>query len=148
MLPGSHRNRAGFTLSELMVVVVLIGIGMAIVVPNFAGSLRATKSERAAAELQSDLRWAISNARANGRPLQVVFSSNGYMVRDPADSTRVFRERDYGHAAAFTSSADPMIFPWGMVQPAQVSVDGATGLRQLNLLPTGKLRYYEEEVTP
>ncbi len=146
MLPGSLRNRNGYTLAELMVVVVLVGIAMAVVVPNFAGGLRATKSERAAAELQSDVRWAISNARAEGRTLQVVFSTSGYAVRDATDSTQVFKSRDYGSAATFAASTDPLIFPWGMVQPTQISVDGATGLRQLNLLPTGKLRYIE--VTP
>jgi type II secretory pathway pseudopilin PulG len=148
MLRVSQNKTAGYTMVELMVIVVLIGIAMAAVIPNFAGSLRRTRSERAAAELQSDVRWAISNARANGRALRLVFSANGYSLCDSADSTLVVRSRDYGNAAQFSASIDPMIFPWGMVQPAAVQLDGATGVRQLNLLPTGKLRYQYEEAQP
>jgi type II secretory pathway pseudopilin PulG len=131
-----------------MVVVVLIGLAMAATVPNFTNSIRATRSERATAELQSDLRWAISNARANGRPLQLVFSLDGYSLRDAVDSTRVLRSRSYGNAARFNAGADPMIFPWGMVQPTVVAVDGATGIRQMDLLPTGRLKFQSQGGTP
>jgi type II secretory pathway pseudopilin PulG len=148
MLRASEKNSAGYTMVELMVIIVLIGIAMAAVIPNFASSINTTRTERATAELQSDVRWAISNARANGRALMLVFTGNGYSIRDSADSTLVVRSRDYGNHTQFNASVDPMIFPWGMVQPTVVEVDGATGVRQLNLLPTGKLQYQNQEAQP
>ncbi len=141
MLLQNQRKHAGFTLMELMVIVVLIGIAAAVVVPNFAGSMRAARSDRAAIELQADLHWAISRARATGRSLRVVFSGSGYEIRDAADSTQVLRQQNYGDAATFASSNNPLIMPWGMVQPGQIYIEGSNGLKQLDLLPTGQLRH-------
>jgi prepilin-type N-terminal cleavage/methylation domain-containing protein len=46
-----HRDSRGFTLVELLIVVVILGVLAAIVLPNFTGITERGKDESAAAEL-------------------------------------------------------------------------------------------------
>jgi prepilin-type N-terminal cleavage/methylation domain-containing protein len=46
-----HRDNRGFTLVELLIVVVILGVLAAIVLPNFTGITERGKDESAAAEL-------------------------------------------------------------------------------------------------
>ena len=134
------RSQSGVTLVELMTVFVLVGIALAIAIPNFRSNMERANLDRVPVELESDLRLAISTAKARGRPMQIVFGESGYNVRDAADTTQVLRSRDFGTHASFNASGDPMIFPWGLVQPTDVTVttpQGAT--RSVSFLPTGKL---------
>lgn len=46
-----HRDSGGFTLVELLIVIVILGVLAAIVLPNFTGITERGKDESAAAEL-------------------------------------------------------------------------------------------------
>jgi type IV fimbrial biogenesis protein FimT len=133
-------NGGGFSVLELMVAVAILGIALAIATPNFTRSLRVAQADRAQSELQSDIRLAMSTARARGRAVRLVFNANGYVIMDATDSTTV-RTRTFDDGLSFASSGDPLIFPWGQVQPASLSISCPTSgsTNSLTLSPSGRL---------
>jgi type II secretion system protein H len=138
-LTSRPSDRRGFSLVEIMVALVIIGIAAAIVAPNFRRSLDRARFDRAAGELQSDLRLAMSTARATGRTVRVDFTADGYLIVDAADSTRVVRSRDFGGSIGLAASDDPLVFPWGLVQPTEVQISSPHRYSEFRILPTGRV---------
>lgn len=138
---GNHSG--GFSVIELMVAIVILGIALAIATPNFSRSLRIAQADRAQSELQSDIRLAMSTARARGRAVRLVFNDSGYVLMDASDST-VVRTRAFSTGISIASSADPLIFPWGQVQPANLSITcpSSGDAHSLTLSPSGRLAPY------
>lgn len=123
-----------------MVAIVILGIAIAVATPNFSRSLRIAQADRAQSELQSDIRLAMSTARARGRSVRLVFSTSGYVLMDAADSS-VYRTRTFDAGVSFAASGNPLIFPWGQVEPANLSIScPASGdSHSLTLSPSGRL---------
>jgi prepilin-type N-terminal cleavage/methylation domain-containing protein len=132
------RRDSGFSITELAVAITILGIALAVTVPSFNNSLRRARYDRAAGELQSDLRLAISEAKATGRTLILDFGADGYNVMDAADSSMI-RTRSYDGGLSFAATGDPLIFPWGLVQPAEVAITGQQRSHNFQILPTGKV---------
>lgn len=141
---GHLRQRDGFTLMEMMVAIAVLGVALAVAVPNFRSSLDRARAERVETELQSDLRLALSNAKATGRTLQILFGQNGYRVVDAADTNSVVRSRTYDGTIAVAATGNPLVFPWGMVQPANFNVSHHAGCRDFLILPTGRVENAED----
>lgn len=133
-----HPDRRGFTLVEMAVAITILGIALAIAVPNFNASLIRAQFDRAPAELESDLRLAISEAKARGRTIRLDFGPDGYTIMDAADSTTI-HERDLGEHVNMAAAGDPLVFPWGLVQPTQVQITGPHQNLNYQILPTGKV---------
>jgi type II secretion system protein H len=78
---------AGFTLIEMMIVVVIIGIAAAMAVPMISSG--ASFQVRSAANLvAADLEYAKSMAISRGQPYKVVFDATdeSYQIKDSADT--------------------------------------------------------------
>jgi prepilin-type N-terminal cleavage/methylation domain-containing protein len=103
MAPRAPDNRAGFTLIEMAIVLVVMGLAMMFAVPRFRASSR-TKARMTASLLTADLELARSRAMAQRAMVRVVFSAatssyTGYLDFD-RDGTigQTTAERDSLHA--------------------------------------------------
>ncbi len=77
-------NQKGFTLTELMVAVALIGIVVSLAVPSFKESLLRIRLRSATRALSSDIRLARSEALSRNKLIFVVFPTTGtrYTIRE------------------------------------------------------------------
>src|SRR5687768_3230555 len=68
-------NRRGFTMAELMVVIVLIGVLSALVVPKVSGMFQSNQVKRSLDRLATDVSLARMRAIRSGRPVQILTTS-------------------------------------------------------------------------
>lgn len=137
-----QQHDKGFTLVEMAVALSVLGLILVVAVPNFQDSLRRSQEDRVPAELESDVRMAVSRAKASGRTLRFVFSPNGYELRDAADSTQVIQSRNFGSHVELAAEINPRVFPWGLVQATDVVIEGSYGGSiNVSILPTGRVEH-------
>ncbi len=103
MAPAGRATRHGFTLIEMMIVIVVMGLGMMIAIPRFRVSDK-TKARQLATQLTGDLEVARSKAMAHRAQVRVVFdaATSSYTGYLDFDRDGVFAEsnaeRDSLHA--------------------------------------------------
>jgi type IV pilus assembly protein PilA len=114
MLSKFHRNRKGFTLIELMIVVVIIGILAALAIPRFMRATTKSKQSEAknilkqiyamerAYRQEKDVYWITANAASAAA--QNAFSGIGVEVMASARYTYTIASTDAG-ATNFTATA-------------------------------------------
>lgn len=136
----NHSNRAGYTITELMVVVAIIGILAVMVIPAFAGFLRASRFQGAQSQLMTDIYFARSLAISRHRTIAIRFSAGQYLVVDTSDNS-VAKTTDAPSGVTFATTANPNFYSWGLADPVNITVTGLSRTRVLNLLPTGTVTH-------
>lgn len=89
------RDRAGFSFSELMVVIALVGVLSAIALPNLLRSLPEKRLKGAARNLYADLQKARLQAVKENRNLPVVFDAAGKSYYFDANSDGAFSAGEF-----------------------------------------------------
>jgi len=75
-MAASNSTRGGFTLIEILVVIVILGLLAAVVIPSVANTGQ-MQVHSAAAMLTSDIQYAQSLAISSQRPVTISFSPSG-----------------------------------------------------------------------
>ena len=131
------RNRRGFNLVEMMVVISIFGLLVAISLPAFGRYTRSNRLSTSVSRLAADLNYARTTSIANGRILRVRIIGDGYQIADAATGN-VIMNRTLERGVGVQDSAIVRFFPWGVAEAASVDIGcDATGYKRINLLPTG-----------
>jgi prepilin-type N-terminal cleavage/methylation domain-containing protein len=133
-------DNAGFTLTEMMIVVSIVGVLAAITVPNFSAYLRHTREVGSRNQLMSDLYYARSLAIAKRRTMQVTFADNQYQVIDTVDGT-VERTTNAPSGVTFAATANPNFYAWGLADAVDITLTGSDGASTVTLLPSGSVQH-------
>jgi len=157
-MPGTP-NRArpmsaqpGFTLMEALIVVILIGIIGSMAVPSIARSLTATKVDRGAMTVASDIEAAFSLAARTRKPITLFVDSinKRIEVRDRATATVLQRhfysatESEYGLTRLAPSTSKIEIYPNGLASSGfTIYAYAAPSLRAVRVRRTGQIRVTE-----
>ncbi len=128
-------NQAGYTLTELSIVVAVVGILTAVAVPAFSGYLRRTRVDGSRNQLIADFYYARSLAIQRRETITMVFTADQYVIQN-GDGT-VFRTTPAENGVTFEASADPNFYAWGLADATDISIAGATLTRDVTLSPTG-----------
>lgn len=132
------RNRlsqAGYTLSEIMIVVVVIGILAAITVPSFSTYLKKTRVDGSRSQLIADCYFARSLAIARRETITMRFDAAEYQIVNAGGT--VFRTTPAADGVTFAASADPNFYAWGLADAVDIAVDGPSNSANVSLSPTG-----------
>jgi len=130
---------SGFSLVELMITIVIMGIGLSLVLPRINSSIRMARLEETQARLQSDLKLAISTAKATGRSVLIDYEADGYRLVDSVDSNRIYASSNTPKGVSLESSGTTQVFPWGLVTQGTVQISSSEGLHNFTILPSGKI---------
>lgn len=135
-----HRQNNGFTLVEIMVVLVIFGLLVAMAVPGIKGIMSDTQIAGASNKVEVDLHFARTMASTQRKTTAVLFSGGTYRVLrySPAETLRV-RTMPRGVAATATDTA--MFYAWGLTDPTTITVTDTHHSRVLHLLADGKVTH-------
>ncbi len=142
-------SRSGFTLLELIVVLVVSSILVSVAVLRLAPTLERARVQRSATMVAMDLQWAQMIAARQRRPVVFIVSEalKGYMTRDAAPTGTVYRESYLGddtemHLDELDATPTTLeIFPNGVVRSAgSYMVRVNTSQRYVRITRAGQVR--------
>lgn len=71
-------SRSGFTLLEVVVVLILMGVAAAVILPSFVGGLKGLELETAGRDLIVQMKHARSEAIAKQKVFRIILRANSY----------------------------------------------------------------------
>lgn len=133
-------GNAAYTVTELMVVVAVIGLLAAMVVPNFADYLKRQREVGSRNQLMSDIYYARSLAIAKRRTMQINFADNQYQVVDTVSGT-VEKTTTAPPGVTFVATSNPNFYAWGLADAADITLTGTESTSIVSVLPSGSVEH-------
>lgn len=146
--PGAAVPRAGYTIIELLIVMITAGILMSLVIWRAGPALERARARQAVAVVAADLQYAQLVAARQREPVVVTVNPSLKLILVASRGGTIFRQRFVGPDTEFrleTLDVDPVssieIFPNGAAT-SNLNVTAATNgyRRQVRLSRAGQIR--------
>lgn len=130
------RERRGFTLTEMMVVILIVGLIAGIAAPPTYHFVQSNRLQTQADRLAADLQYARQVAVSRHTTMRFTSNAAGYEVADPVTGD-VLRARELKHGMDIGGELQANFYPWGMADALVFNVENSSGRMVVSLLPTG-----------
>ncbi|HEX2167160.1 MAG TPA: GspH/FimT family pseudopilin [Longimicrobiales bacterium] len=143
------RSRDGFTLTEVLIVLILVGIIGGFAFAQVGSMLAKTRVQRAASVVAADLKLAHSLAARQRQPIRISIdpAANAMRLRDFATPATIYSQRYFhaeGEYPVETFSADEtsvLVYPNGLSEkPMTITVAAGGESRQISMSRAGQVR--------
>ena len=128
-------NRRGFTLTEIMIVIMIVGIIAGIAAPPLFRYVASNRLQTQTDRLAADLQYARTLAVSTNTTVRFTSTEGGYNVLNAAGE--VIRERELKHGLGLGAEQNANFYPWGQADAQVFNLSNSTGTRTVNLMPTG-----------
>ena len=119
---GGRRRADGYTLTEMLVVIAIIGLISAVVIPQTIGQLGKAQSKAAKLEMQT-LSAAVEVFSADNGRLPTQEEGLQVLLKAPGDAD--------GWDGPYVRTTDQLIDPWGQPYAYEIGGDNGFSLRSL-----------------
>lgn len=133
-----HRRCAGFSLLELSVVIVVMGIVLAVSVPQMIRFMKSQRLAGARSDLITDLRYARSLASAQGTTYQVRLASSSYSIVCPSNS-RVVLRRTLPGGVAISNADTASFYGYGLTTSKVITLRQGSTTRVIRTSANGQV---------
>jgi type II secretion system protein H len=145
-------TRHGFTLFELLIVMVIGAIMLAVVAPGVSQALAQTRVQRAAAVVAGDLQMAHSLAARQRAPVRVTVNthSRNLVVHRASSPDTVFSQRQLDSSSEYplqsltANNTFVVIYPNGLASgttmPLKITLQAAGRTREVSMNRVGQVR--------
>lgn len=94
LLYNARKSNSGFTLIEMLVVVIIVGVIAAIAAPNFLGLLNRNRVNDAAQQVEGALKEAQRQAMRKGKPCTVDINTTSKTISSSGANSCLLSTRD------------------------------------------------------
>jgi general secretion pathway protein H len=120
-----ERRMRGFTLIEMIVVLIIIALGMGLAVPMMEGGFDSREVRRAARQLASTMHYCRGEALATGTPQELIIDPTQNRIETTGGrwavlTDRAVMERVLGGAVLGDGAVQVLFFPNGSTSGAEV----------------------------
>ena len=129
--------RAGFTLIEVMIVVVIVGIIAGLTIPAFMNYFQRQKLIGVQRELMADIAYVRSLAIARRNTYRIDFNADNYQIVDPGAGDQIMRQRQMPDGIILNADGNPNFYAHGLADAANIVIDGSWDDNIVQLLPNG-----------
>lgn len=115
-------NQKGFSLVELMAILVILAVGTGLALPSFGQSARKSRFKKDTHEIMARLRGFKLKAISTGTPLSVSYENLQFIIT-PKGQEPSFADLDIHTDTSLTLAPETLYFsPQGWVRPATLTL--------------------------
>lgn len=143
-------HEKGFTIVEIMIVFVILGISAALAMPNILDLMARAQLKGAARQVMSDLMWARMQAVSEQNAFKIFpLSGHEYGILDDDDNDGKVDGDEWSgirdiwdeyHNVTVRFSAAPIFFPRGSALAGTITLTNKSGSRKIKIHLTGRVK--------